>query len=161
MAILLLDEVPEAFDIERDGDGFVCSIPVCECTGGDQIVSLDCRLDRMPEADPETFEFSFSFVVASIETAELPCSTQDRYDVRRYFDGQSIELMLPTVCAALTALVDEVQPAYIYRVTKGRNLPQKALVKHKAITDVLYSAGYGELDSGTDSYGRMFLLMAR
>jgi hypothetical protein len=46
-------------------------------------------------------------------------------------------------------------------VTKGIELPQKALQKHLLVTEVLIGLGYHVMDMGTDDFGRAFWLMGR
>ena len=91
----------------------------------------------------------------------VPFLTQDRYEVARYFGDLSREYVIPTVCAAVCTLVEDVQPTYIFRVTKGKNLPKQALFKHFAISDVLHGYGFRDVDTGTDAYGRTFWLLGR
>ncbi len=161
MTNLLLDCVPDHFEVDHDDDGFVITVPACECDSGATYITLDCRLDRMPDHIAETYEFSFSFTVSDLDGGMLPFRTQDRYEVERYFDGNTREYVLPTVFAAIDGLVDHVQPAYIFRVTKGMELPQKAIQKHLLVTEVLLDLGYHVVDMGTDEFGRTFWLMGR
>jgi hypothetical protein len=161
MTVLLLNCVPDDVDVEADGDGFVVTVPACESDDGGTLVTLDCRLDPMPLHGPGTYEFSYNFTVVEFDGGALAYQTQDREEVERYFDGHTREHVLPTVCAAVAALVEYVQPHYIFRVTKGLNLPQKALVKHFLVTDTLLGLGYREVDTGTDEYNRLFWFMAR
>lgn len=157
---LLLDCVPADFEIDRDESGFVITVPACE-SGAGMYLTLDCRFDEMPDHGIDTFEFSFAFTVCDLDGGTLPYMTQDRYDVVRYFGELSREFVLPTVSAALVHLVDHVQPAYIFRVTKGKNLPQKAMVKHFLVTETLLGLGYHVVDTGTDPMGRLFWMLGR
>jgi hypothetical protein len=158
---LLLNAVPDNFDIDTDSDGHICSVLVCECDEKGVYLTLDCRLSPMPDHEPGTFEFSFGFTKADIEGAGEAYFTQDRDEVRAYLAGLPVDHILPTVREALCALVEHVQPAYIYRVTKGRSLPQKAMVKHQMVTDTLYGLGYSQVDAGTDRFDRTFWFMSR
>lgn len=161
MPTLLLHEVPDDLEVEPDNGGYVCTTPVMECCRRGTLVTLDVRLDHMPDQGEDTYEFSFGFTVSDIEGAGLAFYTQDRDTVRRYLDGLPHALVMPCVAAALAALIDTVQPAYIFRVTKARYLPQKALRKHTLVTDALHDLGYHEVETGTDALGRTFWLMGR
>jgi hypothetical protein len=68
---------------------------------------------------------------------------------------------MPIVCAGLRALVGRVRPPVIYRVTKSRNPPEKALRKHILLTRVLEDEGYAVIESGTDPWGRRFWVLKR
>ncbi len=161
MAILLLDSIPDDFDVESDDEGYVVTIPACQSDCGGIFTTLDCRLSEMSGQAPDCYEFSFGFTVSDLDGGAVAYFTQDRFEVERYFDGNTRDYVIPTVCEALCALVDAVQPAYIFRVTKGRNLPQRALAKHFLVTETLLGLGYHEVDTGTDHFDRLFWLMAQ
>jgi hypothetical protein len=157
MPSLLLDSVPDDLTVERDGDGFVVACEAIE--HGSLSVALEVRLDPMPDQGLDTYEASFGFTIYDFDGGEAAHFTQDRYEIEAYFDGLSRKAVMPTVCAALSLLVSEVQPVYIYRVTKGINLPQKAMVKHLLVTDFLLGLGFQTVDEGTDGFNRLFWLM--
>lgn len=161
MANLLLNCVPENFDIDRDGDGFCITVPALEGVDGFRYVTLDVRLDHYPSEFPDAFEFSFGFTIADLDDCDVSYFTQDRYQIEAYFEGHSREFVMPTVCACAVALVKAVGPNYIYRVTKGRELPHKALVKHFVVTDTLAELGYDIAQTGTDGMNRTFWLLSR
>lgn len=161
MAVLLIDCVPDCLDVDSDEDGFVVTVPVLEGVGGHKIMTLDVRLSPMPSMGADTFEFTYGFTITDLDEAELSYFTQDRYEVERYFEGHSRQHVLPTVCACLEELVDHVQPGFIYRVTKGRDLPQKAIEKYFLVTDTLLGLGFAELQTGTDGFNRTFWVMGR
>ena len=161
MTVLLLDSVPETFEIEPTTDGFVVTIPVLSEVDGFRYVTLAVRLDRILSEPEGFFEFSYGFEISDLEGNELSYFTQDRYDIERYFDGLSREYVLSTVCACLTELVEAIQPAYIYRVAKGRSLPKKAMIKHFLVTETLVGLDFEEVQTGTDEFGRLFWLMGR
>ncbi|MCP5388162.1 MAG: hypothetical protein H6915_00185 [Novosphingobium sp.] len=159
MPVLYLDCIPDSLDVDRDSDGFI--VEALAVGDGSQIVSLIVRLDPMPDHGIDTYEASFGFLILDTDGGEPAHFTQDRFEVEAYFDGCSKDEVLPTVCAALTLLVSEIQPTYIYRVTKGIDLPQKAMIKHLLITDHLLGLGYQTVDEGTDDLNRLFWLMGR
>jgi hypothetical protein len=158
---LLLNAPRSDIEVERDGSGFVCTVPALQCDIDSRYVTLDVRLDSMPDHDQDTFELSFGFTVADLEEGFGPYVTQDRHEVRRYFGAHTTVHVMPTVCEAVRALIDVVQPYAIFRVTKGRRLPQKAMAKHLAISEVLTDLGYEVQDSGVDGLGRLYWLYAR
>ena len=159
MATLLLACLIEDHDVEYEDDEHFVTIPCV--SDGDQFVTLVVKLSRMPAEIEETYEFSFEFVISDLEEVEPTYATQDRFEVERYFEGLSREFVLPNVCSAATSLVEAVQPPYIFRVTKGIKMPQKALAKHLLITDHLLALGYQTVDEGTDGFGRLFWLQGR
>lgn len=159
MATLLLNCLIEDHEVEVDDDEHVVTIPAVR--DGDQFVTLVVKLSPMPGEIEETFEFSFEFVISDLEGFEPTYATQDRFEVERYFDGLSREFILPNVCSAASSLVEGVQAPYIFRVTKGIKMPQKALAKHLLITDHLLGLGYHIVDEGTDGFGRLFWLQGR
>jgi hypothetical protein len=161
MTTLLLARVPDSFEIEPDGDGFVVTIPVLSGVEGFRYVALAIRLDRIPNGLEGVFEFSYGFEISDLEGNELSYFTQDRYDIERYFDGLSREHVLPTICSCLTELVEAVQPSYIYRVAKGRSLPDKAMAKHHLVTETLLGLGFEVVQTGTDDFDRLFWSMSR
>lgn len=160
MPALLLDTVPDDLEVGTDDDGYVCSSLVADLDN-DLFMTLECRLSRAFEIGEDTYEFSFSFVIADIEGFADPFITQNRVMVREYLNDMSVDAVMPTVCAAIRLLVNEVHPSQIYRVTKSLNMPAKAMAKHDLITFALNDLGYYEAGSGTDPFGRTFWLMSR
>jgi hypothetical protein len=159
MAFLYLDCVPDCLDVESDPDGYIVAILAVQ--DGSQLVTLDVRLDPMSDQGPDIFELSYCFTIDDADGGGLAYSTQDRFEVDRHFCGLSKAHVLPSVCAAVEALVCHVQPSSIYRVTKGIKLPQKALVKYLLVTEHLSEMGFQVVDEGTDGFGRLFWLMSR
>jgi hypothetical protein len=104
MTNLLLDCVPDTFEVDHDGDGYVITVPACECDSGSTYITLDCRLDPMPDHIHETYEFSFGFTVADLDGGTLPFTTQDRFDVERYFDGNTRGMFCPPSAMLFTSL---------------------------------------------------------
>ena len=87
--------------------------------------------------------------------------TQDRFMARGYLPQEVIPLVIPCVCGAIRALVEAVQPAVIYRVTKATQPPDKALAKHQIVTETLVELGFQVQASGTDEFGRQFWVMTQ
>jgi hypothetical protein len=145
------------FEIEEADGHFVATVAVSETGDGSVLVTLDCWLYRIPDTD--SFEFVFEFAVTSPDGTIEEYSTQNREIVLNLVMPETRPHILPTVCNALEALVEEVHPSAIYRVTKSRNLPEKALIKHNLITSTLQSMGYEIAESGTDRLRRRFWVM--
>jgi hypothetical protein len=80
---------------------------------------------------------------------------------RGYLPAEVVALVMPCVCGAIGALVQAVQPAVIYRVTKATQPPDKALRKHQMVTETLVELGFQVQDSGTDEFGRQFWVMTQ
>jgi len=107
------------------------------------------------------YELSFSVVVLSESDSEAPFKTQDRAIARNYLPDDLCKLIMPIVCASIRSLVENVNPSWIYRVTKGRDLPAKAMEKHILVTGALQSCGYVISDEGTDRHQRTFWLLEK
>lgn len=105
-------------------------------------------------------ELKFEMVIAGDEADEV-FVTQDRFMARGYLPDDVVPLVMPCVCGAIGALVETVQPAVIYRVTKATQPPDKALRKHQMVTDRLVELGFQVQDSGTDDFGRQFWVMTQ
>src|SRR4051812_43904259 len=84
----------------------------------------------------------------------MKSSTQDSRMAARYIPRGARAAILKLVRDALVALVSLTKAEVIYRVTKGRNLPKKALRKHHFLTEALRSCGYRVAETGTDDFGR-------
>ena len=61
---------------------------------------------------------------------------------------------MEVVCASLRKLVEKVQPAFVYRVTKESQPTEKALEKHHMLTETLENAEYSLYEEGTDKFQR-------
>ena len=162
MFVPTIDEVPEHFTVEHRGDGACVSVGLAESDDGLRGVSVDVWLCPFESEDGQTvYEFSYEIVVASYDRSEETFATQDRNMARGYIPDEIRHFIVPCVQSALVELVESVAPEFIYRVTKGRQLPDKALYKHHLITDTLQQLlGYVVVDEGTDSLGRTFWLFS-
>jgi hypothetical protein len=157
----LLQCVPDTFDVILSSGSYVTTISLAETYDAWRSVSLLCRLDPMPDAGERVFEFSFSITVDSYDGSEPSYEIQDGLASKDYIPSDVRPLVMPTVRAALPSLTYYAQPAWIYRITKVRDLPGAALLKHHILTETLLSLGYTVVDSGTDDIGRQFWLMRR
>ncbi|MGE4410493.1 MAG: hypothetical protein AB7D33_07980 [Sphingobium sp.] len=153
-------------DVEVDEeDGFYrVAIAIAERNGGNDIVTIECELAPYPLADfseESVYEFSFSISYVALDGSSEPCVTQDRDLAKGYIPGLSRPFIMPSVCNALNALLDCVEPCIIYRVVKHPHLPEKAMQKHSAITHSLQNRGDETIKEGKDSFNRSFYVMQR
>jgi hypothetical protein len=165
--VSLVSEIPIDLCVEVDDDtSHVVIVPIAHCSDTDRLVQVECRLTytQNPAAHPTLVrfhEFSFTILVVSLSGDTPTYETQDRAYAQPYLPASCRPLVMPIVCAGLRALVDRVRPPVIYRVTKSRNPPEKALRKHILVTHVLEDEGYTEIESGTDPWGRRFWVLGR
>lgn len=106
-------------------------------------------------------EFYFSIEIISIDGTYEDLSTQDRNIVRAYLGNDLASKVMPVVLRGLDALVTRCSPPIIYRVTKIRQPPAKALRKHDLVTFQLESLGYRILVCDMDVMGRAYWIMER
>ncbi|SFL30798.1 hypothetical protein [Methylobacterium pseudosasicola] len=165
--VSLISEMPDSFSIEADGDGaHVVLVPVAYCDVTDRLVQVESRLTytqaTLPRLNIASFhEFSFTILVVSLSDDAPTYETQDRTYARLYLPDGCRPLIMPIVSACLKALVAHVRPTVIYRVTKSRNPPEKALRKDVLLTRTLEDEGYAVIETGTDLWGRRFWVLSR
>jgi hypothetical protein len=155
----ILDEVDCAIDIAEEPDGSKsATIPIACCAETGRITTIDCKLSPTFDNIGHFWEFSFAISVTRLDDSDPPFSTQDRNMALPYIPYDARPRIMEVVCAALRAFVGQIKPDRIYRVTKARNPPPKALRKHHLLTDVLIGCGYYVTQTGTDPWGRTFWL---
>lgn len=155
---------PKAFDpvLESDGDGgFFILIPIAACYVTTCTVACRVRLQPAENICAGCWEFSFEIVVDWLDDSQETFATQRADMAKAYVPQQCKSLVLDQVCRWCSHLISHVNPAWIYRVTKGPNLPDKALVKHYRITEVIESYGYVIHEEGLDPIRRTYWLMSR
>jgi hypothetical protein len=155
-----LDQVPEEYEVEGgDPDYWVLTLLA---VSDDELRDVAVRTMLVPFTyeDIAAYELQFEIVIAGDEADEV-FVTQDRFMARGYLPVEVVPLVMPCVCGAIRALVETVQPAVIYRVTKATQPPDKALGKHQMVTDTLVGMGFQVQDSGTDEFGRQFWVMSQ
>ncbi len=157
MFIPLLDGVPDEFEVEISAEFARITIPIAISDDGNRLVACVCSLTPLPEEN--ACEFSFSIVCITYDDSELPLETQDRNIAAGYIPDETRPYIIPSVCEAACDLVYHVRPETVYRVMKGRNLPEKALHKHHLITEALHTMSYVSVDNGVDEYGRAYITM--
>lgn len=171
MFLPILEQVPEDIEITDDGCGHECaeyftSVAVATCDVTEKVLSIDCKLTYVfgPETPPNCpffHEFSFAVTVGDLNEIEVAFSTQDREIARRYLPEIIVPMVMPIVLNSCSNLIERVRPPTIYRVTKTRNPPPKALQKHDLITKLIEDKGYDVQENGTDPHDRAFWLHVR
>lgn len=147
---------PEAFE-DEDGT-LTVSVVVAESQDGQRVVTADCSLAPIRTTE-DIWEFSFAITCTSLDGSELPFSTQDRVIAAGYVPSVCREPVVQSVCRVAARLATYRQPTWIYRVQKAAHLPPKGQRKHDLITSELQSIGYGVTRSGTDRFGRAYVIM--
>lgn len=156
----LLCEPETDFDIQYDDwNDPEAGFAIAESEDGGRIVTCLCRLIQFDE--PGCYEFAFSVIVTSPDGTYEDFETQDPRMARGFIPEDARPHVLPTVLNALRALIDATGPAKIYRVTKGKKMPDRAYAKHELITEALQDMNFVITDSGTDPLGRRFWSMTR
>ncbi len=156
----LLAATETDFTVTRDAlDDAETSFIVAATEDENRIVTCRCRLQQFD--GPGSYEFSFSILVTTVDGTELPFETQDYRMTRPFIPDEARPYIIPSVINAAKALVEEVKPDLIYRVTKSRGQPVKALRKHELITSALEDMNYEIDEVETDPSGRRFWSMKR
>jgi hypothetical protein len=139
-------------------DGEVCvQFRIAYCADTDRDVLLSCVLQPgEDDAGQGLHEFIFEFVILSNDDTYESFSTMDREIAAQFIPREIRGQIIDYVEKGLDMLLSTVRPHRVFRVTKQRNLPDKALVKHRRITQVLLNSGYLFYDAGIDEYGRNY-----
>ncbi|WP_448190100.1 hypothetical protein [Azospirillum sp. sgz301742] len=137
------------------------SEPLAFCSETGRLVTVDSRLVPAEYGGASFWEFSFEIAVLSEDGSEESFTTQDREIARGYIPESVRSRVMDIVGQACRKLLDKERPSGLYRVTKGRSLPGKAMRKHETLTAVCVEAGYGVTQTGTDPAGRTFWAMSR
>jgi hypothetical protein len=140
-------------------EGHMVSVLVAENEATTQQVFVESMLVYIYHED--FWEFSFTISVVALDGGSEDFTTQDSILARSFLPARIRGSILKLVCESLRVLLGIEEPYLIFRVTKGRNLPEKAMRKHHMITAVLAKAGYHVEETGTDRVGRTFWLLAR
>jgi hypothetical protein len=152
-----------AFEISEIADdeqcGYMVSLLISRNDLTNQDVYVDIKLVYV--YDQDFWEFSFTISVISLDGGFEEFATQDSKMAAPYIPDGIRGTILIWVCLALKKLVAQVQPERVFRVTKGRNLPEKALRKHHLLTGALVECGYRVQETGTDPFGRAFWVCER
>lgn len=136
-------------------------IPVAGCMQTACAVMYRCHLFPAPSIQEDCWEFGFDLQVEYLDGSESSFNTMDRNIAIQYVPDLVQPFVIPAICLCIDALVGDCSPDLIYRVTKGRNLPEKALQKHYIVGERFASLGYRITETGLDSAERMYWLIAR
>lgn len=153
-------------NIEQDELDTFCITPFAKCEETRRVAYVKSKMSEI--TDPlllgqyqSPYEFSFEIEVVSLDGSIEDFITQDRNLVRSYVGDKCASTIMPIVRWQLPALVYAVMPPIIYRVTKMRNPPEKALAKHNLLTDDLENLGYRVLECDFDECTRAYWVMER
>jgi hypothetical protein len=153
---------PYDLRIEDGEDGArIIVVPLARGNDENRIVSVVCELARMVINDVEYWEFSFSIEVFGLDGSIEAFRTQERAIAAPYIPDEMRPSVMTVVCAALERLVEHVNPARLYWVTKDREPHEKALHKYHMIRETLENAGFLLRDEGIDQFFRRFWTMVR
>lgn len=158
---------PFDLGIESDAEAgsHVVSLPIARDDGADQVVSVDTRLDALPlggDIQSRSYKLSFAIIVSPLFSDTDPTyEIQDGRESHRVIPPETRTLIMPIVCASVVLLIEKIRPSLIYRVTKSRHTPAKAMRKHQMITDVIEGLGYRVAQQGTDRHDRLFWVHVR
>ena len=151
--------------VELDLRGYSVVYPFSYCPNNGRECSIECYLTKKHGAiyegyEPfEFYEFGFKFVYSS-DWCNAPYSeTMDREEASQFIPDGHRDTVIHIVQACFLALLREVRPPYVYRVSFTPSVPQKAQRKHALITVAAEAAGYHVVHEGTDSCDRRFWLM--
>lgn len=136
-------------------------IPIAGCIETTCTVMYRCHLVPANEIQLGCWEFVFDLHVDWLDGSNEPFNTMDRNIAYNYVPKSVWPMIMPAVCKCIDALVSECEPEWIYRVTKKRNLPEKALEKHYMICRRFEGLGYNVAETGVDPAGRVYWLMSR
>lgn len=135
-------------------------IPVAFCSESSCTVLCRAHLIPCPDLEPGCWEFVFDIYVQWMDGSQEALKTMDRTMAAPYIPDDVRGLIMPLVCTALEMLVETCRPETVFRVTKGRNLPDKALIKHYMLSNTLEQLGFSAVENGTDRADRTYSLMS-
>lgn len=165
MAFVPVDvRVPSKADIVRTERSNILDCHIASDPTDDRLLFVSCQLfflnTNFTIDIPEPyFEFSYEIAIVDQIDPNRSFATQDRFEVRRLISDQLAQSLRASVIDACRVLFEEVRPTLVYRVTKARKPPARALEKHHEITDLLSTMGYTVILQGYDVFGRYHWLM--
>lgn len=165
MFMSLLNSVPDSIEVGTEGMDWCTIVPIARCEETGRVVSVDCALAPTHHgfqrpSSAHFHEFSFAISCADLMTGEV-FFTQDRAIAQNYIPRDVRSFVMPVVLASCSALIAEVRPGCIFRVTKIRHPTDAALAKHHRLTRHIMALGYALREQGVDGYGRSFWLLER
>ncbi|WP_207461673.1 hypothetical protein [Azospirillum sp. SYSU D00513] len=150
-----------AMEEDKDGIGWMISVPIAACLLTQREVYVDSRLVPADYAGQSCWEFSFEIAVVSLDESYESFTTQDHSIAKNYIPDEVRPMVMVIVNRACSLLLNEQAPERVYFVTKGRNVPEKGLQKYWILMSTLEACGYEEIEHGTDPAGRTFWVMDR
>lgn len=143
-----------------DGESAI-TLPFAKELLGARVVYLTCGLTPFLEGETEYYDFHFGIDIIDEDGTRESFSTQDR-EIAKAFIPQDIRAqIMALVCEAFRELVGDLQPERVYYVSKGKDLPEKALAKYQKVTEAAEAIGYSVHEMGTDVVGRRYWILSR
>ena len=155
-----LEKIPTDLCVEFDGERHYIATPIAESEDSRRKVEVLTSLYPFQRDGYPFHEFQFAIAVTDLETDEV-FETCERDMAKGYIPDDARNDVMGCVCAAIPALVEEVQPVAIYRVTKATRPPEKALKKHDLVTQRFQECGFRVTQRGTDRVAREFWVLER
>ena len=152
--------IPTDYSVEFDDERFSVLTPIAASEDGRRKVAVLTSLYPFEQEGHSFHEFQFAISVTDLETDEV-FETCERDMAKGYIPDAVRDCVMDSVCAAISALVEEVQPVAIYRVTKATRPPEKALKKHDLVTQRFQDCGFRVTQRGTDRAAREFWVLER
>lgn len=154
--------IPPPYRVQLDGPhDLTVTVALARDADQNRIVSLICELSELMQGDDRYAEFAFSIAVFALDDSIEPFVTQDRHMAAPYIPEDLRPRVIQVVCEALKVLIRKDDPERFYMVTKGSDLPDKALRKFQTIREALENMGYFLTEHGTDRFSRRFWSMAK
>ena len=157
MLIPIADADRAGLEVRSKGGRHTITVPLATDLDGTRWVAVEARLWGGHWRGVEVHEFKFAIIHFDSVMGE-PVEIFDRYLAAGYLESVR-RLVLPTACAAAEALIAHVRPRVIYRATYVTRPPEKALLKHRIITDTIVRSRYEVVLEGTDGHHRHFWIM--
>lgn len=151
----------DSWDIEvfSTDNGFEVTVPIAEDCARCMDVTVRSFLSS-PSFDEESWEFSFEIYVDYWDGSDEPFATQERNMATAYIPSDIRSYVIHIAIESCIAMVEFACYPPLYRVTKGRHLPEKALRKHYMLTSALQDVGYRVIEDGVDGTGRVYWVLA-
>lgn len=139
----------------------ILSGAIARSTSDGRVTYLTCGLAECLIDGHQYFEFYFQIDVISLDGDHEDFSTQEREMACAYIPAEIRSKVLDLMVTGLGQLLTTVNPERVYFVTKGQNLPDKALSKFGLICQACENTGYFTHEEGADPLGRRYWKMAK
>lgn len=152
-----LDDAPPQFFEALEENANYVQYRIAYCPESDRDLLLNCVMIAYRDGDGVPIhEFKFEFAVVSNDGAYESFRTMERDRAARFIPASIRSQIMDSVETGLAMLVEAIRPKRLFRVTKSRNTPEKALAKHHRLTRLLHRCGYRIYDAGIDVFGRNY-----